>query len=303
MKNKIRDMRDTIFLEIIKKAKKNKNIIIVSIDYGSPVLDDFRASFPSQFINAGICEQSAVSIAAGLASEGKIVYLYSILTFIVCRSFEQLKLDVGYNNYNINIIGVGPGFAYGQAGPTHHSLEDVSLIRSIKNSKIIAPSDSNLAKKIFLNNFNSKKFNFFRLERGILRENKLTKRDLLLGFRLLFNGKKNLIISYGEMISRLQNEIEKLNQKKNFTILDNFVLKPINKPKIKKIIKSFKNCIVIEEQIETSGISNIISDIIIENKLKVNFRRFYISEKDMHHYKIRDKFYADKIRKLLKEFC
>ena len=67
MKNKIRDMRDTIFLEIMKKAKKNKNIIIVSVDYGSPVLDEFRDRYPSQFINAGICEQSAVSIAAGLA--------------------------------------------------------------------------------------------------------------------------------------------------------------------------------------------------------------------------------------------
>ena len=110
-----KDMRDTIFLALLNKAK-NKNIYIVSVDYGSPVLDEFRKELPKQFINAGISEQNAVSVAAGLSSEGKIVYLYSILTFIVCRSLEQLRLDVCYNNFPINIIGVGPGFYMDKQG-------------------------------------------------------------------------------------------------------------------------------------------------------------------------------------------
>ena len=114
------------YFSLLNKAKKNKNIYIVSVDYGSPVLDEFRKELPKQFINAGISEQNAVSVATGLSSEGKIVYLYSILTFIVCRSLEQLRLDVCYNNFPINIIVVGPGFIW-QAGPTHHSLEMFQL--------------------------------------------------------------------------------------------------------------------------------------------------------------------------------
>ena len=102
-----KDMRYTIFLALLNKAKKIKNIYIVSVDYGSPVLDEFRKE--SKGYKCCISEQNAVSVAAGLSSEGKIVYLYSILTFIVCRSLEQLRLDVCYNNFPINIIGVGPG--------------------------------------------------------------------------------------------------------------------------------------------------------------------------------------------------
>ena len=81
------------------------------------VLDEFRKELKAVY-NAGISEQNAVSVAAGLSGKGKIVYLYSILTFMVCRSLEQLRLDVCYNNFPIT-VGVGPGFAYGQAGPTH----------------------------------------------------------------------------------------------------------------------------------------------------------------------------------------
>ena len=180
-----KDMRDTIFLALLNKAKKNKNIYIVSVDYGSPVLDEFRKELPKQFINAGISEQNAVSVAAGLSSEGKIVYLYSILTFIVCRSLEQLRLDVCYNNFPINIIGVGPGFAYGQAGPTHHSLEDVSIIRNLPNINFYVSSDSELAKKIFLSTFKNNKINFLRLERGKLKSEIFSNYDLKNGFRII----------------------------------------------------------------------------------------------------------------------
>lgn len=291
-------MRDTFFEEVFNYCKKNKDLFIVSIDYGSPFLDKFRKRFKNQFINVGISEQAGVSYASGLAKQGYKVILYSINSFITYRAFEQIKLDLSYNNIPITILGVGPGYAYEVAGPTHHSTEDISLHLNIPNLRLFSPSDCNTVKNLSKKIIYSKKqyLNYIRLERGKTINFKINEIDLNKGFREIITGEKNIIFSYGHLIPTLYSYIEKLKlrypkQKNNFHLIDLFELKKIYNKKIINIIKKFENCFIYEEQNENSGISNIIAKIILKNNLKINFKNFSIPEAKIYQNSTRANIY------------
>ncbi len=141
------DMRDAFFDELYNIACKDKQGMLLIADMSSHSIEMFRKNLPNQFINMGISEQNTISVAAGLALNGKKVFLYSIIPFITMRCYEQMKLDICCMNLPVTIIGVGSGFSYAGDGPTHYAVQDIALMRILPNIKILNPSDSFLAKK------------------------------------------------------------------------------------------------------------------------------------------------------------
>ena len=122
-------------------ARQDERVFLLTADMGYSVLETFRDEFPDRFLNTGIAEQNTISIAAGLASRGKIVFVYSIIPFVTMRCFEQVRLDLAYNNSNVKIVGVGAGFTYGSLGSSHHALEDIAIMRSLPNMTVLCPGD------------------------------------------------------------------------------------------------------------------------------------------------------------------
>lgn len=294
----ITDMRDTFFEEIFNYCKKKNDLFIVSIDYGSPFLDKFRKRFKNQFINVGISEQAGVSYASGLAKQGFKVILYSINSFIIYRALEQIKLDLSYNNNPITILGVGPGYAYEVAGPTHHSTEDISVQLNIPNLRLFSPCDCNTIKYLSKKIIYSKKqhLNYIRLERGKTINYAINQMDINRGYREVIKGKKNIIFSYGNLVPVIYNYIQKLvlnfpKEKNNFHLVDLFELKKIYSKKILNILKNFENCFVYEEQNENGGISNILAKIILKNKININFNNFSIPDKSIYQNSTRTNIY------------
>src|SRR3990167_2587106 len=106
-------MRYSFTSTLHKLATKNPRIMLLTGDVGYSVFDTFIARFPTQFINCGVAEQNMTGVAAGLAIEGKIPFIYSIIPFITMRNFEQIRNDICYQNLNVKIVGVGSGFSYG----------------------------------------------------------------------------------------------------------------------------------------------------------------------------------------------
>lgn len=134
-------MRDIFIEELIIATKKNKNIILLVNDLGFGVIESFRKQFPDNCINAGISEQSIAGYAAGLASAGKHVFIYSIANFPTFRCAEQIRNDIDYHNFPVTIVSVGSGVGYGNLGYSHHGLQDYSLMRSFPNMLIASPGD------------------------------------------------------------------------------------------------------------------------------------------------------------------
>src|SRR5947207_535521 len=134
-------MRKTFIKTLTEIAATDKRIFLITPDIGYSVLEEFSNRFPERFLNVGVAEQNAVSIAAGMALCGLIPYVYTINPFVCMRPFEQIRIDVAYMNTNVRIVGVGAGFSYGAAGATHHSIEDIAIMRSIPNMTIVCPGD------------------------------------------------------------------------------------------------------------------------------------------------------------------
>ena len=134
-------MRNAVVKTLIELAEKKPNLMLLTGDLGYAVLEPFREKFPKQFLNVGIAEQNMAGIAAGLAKEGKTVFLYSIGNFPTLRCMEQIRYDICYHKLDVKIIAVGSGYAYGPLGASHHTTEDIAMLRSIPNLKVAAPGD------------------------------------------------------------------------------------------------------------------------------------------------------------------
>jgi transketolase len=134
-------MRDTFAQTLFEEAKKDKNVILMTGDLGFGVLDKFQQELPNQFVNSGVNEQALMGMAAGIASTGKRVFVYSIGNFPTLRCLEQIRNDVCLMNNSVVIVSVGAGYAYGPQGYTHHALEDIAVMRALPNMQVLVPAD------------------------------------------------------------------------------------------------------------------------------------------------------------------
>ena len=134
-------MRDTFVRTLLEEAKRNPNVILITGDLGFGVLEKFESALPNQYINAGVAEQTMLGLAAGMASTGKRVFVYSIGNFPTIRALEQIRNDVCYMNNPVVIVSVGAGYSYGSQGYTHHALEDIAVMRALPGMNVISPAD------------------------------------------------------------------------------------------------------------------------------------------------------------------
>ena len=134
-------MRKAFNKELLEIAKKDPRVFMILADIGYGEIEDFANTFPDRFINCGVAEQNMTGVACGVAMEGNIAITYSIANFPTLRCLEQVRNDVCYHNANVKIIIIGGGMAYGELGISHHSTEDIAIMRSLPNMVVLAPCD------------------------------------------------------------------------------------------------------------------------------------------------------------------
>ena len=134
-------MRAAFINTLCDLAERDERSLVADGDLGFSVLEKFEHAWPKRYVNTGIAEQNMAGVAAGLASCGRIVFIYSIANFPTFRCLEQIRNDIAYHDLNVNIVSVGAGFAYGTAGYTHHGIEDLAVMRAIPGMTVVAPAD------------------------------------------------------------------------------------------------------------------------------------------------------------------
>lgn len=136
------DCRIAFSETLVALAAADPRIVAVANDsVGSSNLKEFKRRFPDRLVNVGIAEQNLVGVSAGLASAGKIPFTCGASCFLTGRALEQIKVDLGYSRHNVKLCGMSSGMAYGELGPTHHSIEDLAWTRAIANLTVIVPAD------------------------------------------------------------------------------------------------------------------------------------------------------------------
>ncbi len=136
-------MRNAFADELMALAARDERIVLLSGDIGNRIFDPFKQAFPDRFYNCGVAEASMMSLAAGLALTGLRPVVYTITTFATYRCFEQIRVGVAYHDAPVIIVGTGSGLSYASLGPTHHSLEDMAILRAVPGMTVLAPCDSN----------------------------------------------------------------------------------------------------------------------------------------------------------------
>ncbi|MBX2885904.1 MAG: transketolase family protein [Granulosicoccus sp.] len=138
----LHDCRDAFVGALHELAENNNDIVAVCNDsVGSSKLAGFGNKWPERLINVGIAEQNMVGVGAGLANGGKIPFVCAASCFLTGRALEQIKADVAYSQANVKLCGISAGLAYGELGPTHHSVEDFAWTRVLPDLIVIAPAD------------------------------------------------------------------------------------------------------------------------------------------------------------------
>ena len=132
---------------ISQLAEKDEKLYVIVGDIGYRVFDEFRDKFPNRFINMGICEQSIISVASGMALEGLKPWVYTITPFLIERPFEQIKLDIDQQNVNVNLVGFAD---YPTLGPTHTEINAKKMMKLFNNIESLFPSDGDETEKMIL---------------------------------------------------------------------------------------------------------------------------------------------------------
>lgn len=267
-------MRDSFISSIYKATALNKNVMCIVGDLGAFLLRSYIRDFPKNYFNLGAAEQNIVGVAAGLAMSGKIPFIYSITPFITSRCHEQIKIDVCYNNANVKIIGVGSGVSYGTMGSTHHSLEDIAIMRALPNMVIVSPSDPEEVEEAVFAAVKYKGPTYIRitLQSPLLNYN---RRDFEIGkARIVEKGKECAIIATGEMVGVALEAKDMLKKNKiNPYVINMHTIKPIDKNLIGKLSEECKAIVSIEEHSVIGGLGSAVSSIISQNpKSKTRFK-------------------------------
>ncbi|MDE6261548.1 MAG: transketolase [Oscillospiraceae bacterium] len=160
-------MRSTFVQVISRLAREDPKVMLVIGDTGFSVMEPFEAEFGPRFVNVGIAEQNFVSFSAGLAAMGMKPFAYNVVSFMTLRSAEQIMLDVCYQENPVILVGVGGGFAYGTAGPTHHALQDIAMMRAFPNIDVYCPADPAEMEAVMLTAYRRQRPAYIRIGRSV----------------------------------------------------------------------------------------------------------------------------------------
>ncbi|MDB2117528.1 transketolase family protein [Clostridium paraputrificum] len=266
--NKIAN-RQAICDTLMGLAKDDKNIYVLTSDSrGSASMTNFANEFPKQFVEVGIAEQNLVGIAAGLATTGKKCFAASPACFLTMRSIEQVKVDVAYSNTNVKLIGISGGVSYGALGMSHHSLQDIAVMRAIPNIDIFLPADRFETEKLVRELVKYDKPAYIRIGRNPVDDvYESTDFDFEIGkANVMREGKDITIIATGETVKpaiEASDELKELGIK--CRVLNMHTIKPLDEEAIIKAAKETGNIITVEEHSIYGGLGAAVSEVVVQN--------------------------------------
>jgi transketolase len=278
-------MRDAFFNRLYELAKKDKKIIIINADMGAPALDKFRRNLSGQFINAGIAEANMVNVAAGLALGGKNVFIYAIMPFVTSRCYEMIKVNLSLMNIAVTAVGVGAGFSYEESGPTHHSTEDIAIMRALPNMTILSPADSVMAAHCADISSKLSGPGYVRLDRLVLPQIYNQNEDFSAGLTNLKKGKDLYIIATGNMVHRAMEVSRQLaNFKIDAGVIDLYRIKPVNLKLLLKNIQSVEALVTLEEHLIAGGMGSAVVELLTDNNVAMPVKRIGVQDKYYYAY-------------------
>jgi len=280
-------MRDAFSEELYEWAKKERDIVLVTADTGAICHDKIRQELSNQYFNVGIAEQNMVGVGAGLAMTGKKPFLYAIASFATLRCYEQIRVDLCCMGLPVTVVGVGAGFDYNTLGPTHHSTEDLAVMRALPGMTILNPSDSLMAREMVGYCVKKPGPKYIRLDRtGLpLVYDETTKPDINRGLTVLREGRDLCIVATGRMVKRALELADALEENSiEAGVVDLFRIKPVNEVLLYETISRYSYIASLEEHFVTGGLGSVVLETLSNNGKSHPIFRFGIPDKFCREY-------------------
>lgn len=297
MTGKAATMRDTFIDALYQRMGQEKDLFFLSADFGAPRLDSFRVDFPERFINVGIAEQNLINVAAGLALEGFTVFAYAIAPFLTMRAYEQIRNNLALlahlRTLNVNLIGVGAGLSYEVSGPTHHCLEDLSIMRTLPNVAVLSPSDPVLTARLVEYTIRTRTPKYLRFDGKPLPSLYGEGEEIRIeeGFHELATGQEVCLVATGYMTHKALRVRELLRRDGiDLGVVDVFMLKPCNEVGLAHALSRYRQVVTLEEGFRhRGGLDSLVAGALRDQGLAIPLTALGFN--DEYVYEIGDREY------------
>lgn len=271
-------MRNAFINVLTELARKDKRIYLLTADLGFMVFEKFRDEFKERFINMGVAESNMIGVAAGLALSRKIVFVYSIVPFVIYRCLEYIRNDICYHNLKVRIVGVGGGYSYGPQGATHHALEDIGVMSVLPNMNVICPGDPLEVEASVRASIDFQCPVYLRLGKSgePKLHNNMTIRDFRIGKGIqVYKGDDLTLISTGSMLQTAV-EVRKLLKKRGMEarVISMHTVKPIDRELILTCAKKTKFIFSLEEHGPNGGLASAVAFVLAGLEKTCHFYSF-----------------------------
>lgn len=261
------DCRDAYASVLEELAAADSRVCaVISDSLSSAKMKDFKAHFPDRFFNVGIAEQNMVGVGTGLANGGMVPYLCGASCFLTARAMEQIKVDMAYSKANVRICGMSPGMAYGQLGPTHHSIEDLAWMRVLPNMTVIVPADPIETDGAMRYSLGHQGPMYLRISRMPVRKVHGEEYKFKLGKSVqLRQGGDVTLIACGVVVSRALDAAELLAADGiKARVLNMSTIKPIDREAIVKAARETGRIVTAEEALAAGGLGGAVAEIVAQ---------------------------------------
>ena len=260
-------MRDAFVRALMRQAKEDSRLVLITGDLGFGVLKPFWETYPNQFINAGIAEQAMTGIAAGLSRTGRTVITYSIGNFPTMRCLEQIRNDCAYHDANVKIVCVGGGFVYGSLGMSHHATEDIAVLRALPGVTVFAPGDPAEVEAVVPKMLSVPGVCYLRLGRGgepMLHQEPVDNWKMPEAL-VLRKGTDVAILSTGGILTQAVSAGEMLEKNGISAEIISFpCVKPIDRRTIEGLCSRFAHLVTVEEHTIVGGFGSAVCEVVAE---------------------------------------
>ena len=276
------NLRDVFWNKIYQQAKRDHNIVIVSADLGAFALDKYREELSGQFVNVGIAEQNAISVASGLCLEGKKVYVYANAPFICLRCFEIIRQTLAMMNLPVIVVGQGAGFSFASYGASHYNIEDIGAMRMLPHMKMYNLSDPIMTEVIAEQSLVSSGPQYIRIDKLAPEELYDSPEQVHYeeGFSILIPGKKVLLIATGNTVIMAREACERLHEiGVNCGVMDLYCMNP-NEEALLTAFSQYVCFVSIEEHTAAGGLGAMLCELMADHCIWKPLKRIAVFNKD-----------------------
>ena len=262
-------MRDACANELTLLAGSDPRIVILSGDIGNHMFDDFKEQFPNRFINCGVAEGNMISVAAGLALSGLRPIVYTFAAFDVTRCYEQIRIDLCFQNLPVIIIGLGGGLTYSQLGPTHYLCEDLAILRCLPNMTVICPADPHEVIQALRASLLIKTPVYLRINKKNEPCTGSYSSEFSIGrARIVKRGSNVSLVTTGAIVPEVRKTAELLSSD-GFSpeVILFHTLKPVDEEMMHKICSDFTHVVSIEEHSVIGGLGSMCAEWMADHQI------------------------------------